>query len=123
MTRYPADAEVLGAVGRRALKDGRLTRAEDIGMHLTTLGKGAGYRLLGDLYVRKEEPLKAMHMYLEAGDATAKLNAAEQALLAGREAEALRILKDTRIQPNQLSRASQLTRRAERQLEQTTPQP
>jgi len=123
MTRYPADAEVLGAVGRRALKDGRLTRAEDIGMHLTTLGQGAGYQLLGDLYVRKKEPLKAMHMYLEAGDATAKLNAAEQALLAGREAEALRILKDTRIQPNQVSRASKLTRRAERQLEQTTPQP
>ncbi len=122
MTRYPTDPEVLTAVARRAMKDNRLTRAEDIGMHLMTLGQSAGYRLLGDLYVRQKEPLKAMHMYLEAGDANAKLNAAEQAMKAGREAEALRILKDTRIQSHQLSRASQLKKQAERQLKQKLPQ-
>jgi hypothetical protein len=116
LNEYREDPEILLVVGQMAISNGMLTKAEDLAMRLTTLGAKTGYRLLGQVYARRKKHVYAYHMYLEAGDAHSMIDAADQAIKAGRVEDALVVIQTTRIPVQLLGRASKIQKRAEKAL-------
>ena len=107
-------------LGQIAVNNGSLTKAEDLALHLTTLGVKKGYRLLGQVYSRRKKHVYAYHMYLEAGDVHSMMDAADQAVWAGRPSDALTVIQSARVPAQYIGRASQIQRRAEKAIREGT---
>jgi hypothetical protein len=116
LNEYSEDPEILQVVGQMAVNNGKLTNAEDLAMRLTTLGVKNGYRLLGQVYALRKKHVYAYHMYLEAGDAHSMIDAAEQAMSAGRVEDAMTVIQSIQIPVRLLGRASKIRKRAAKAL-------
>ena len=112
LKRYPEAPEVLLAVAELALQANNIEAADRLGVRLIAAGSLAGYRVLGRVYRVRKQPYEAWHMYLEAGDPTSLIEAADAAVDAGRPAEAIVILDGARVHPRHFTRMKAIRERA-----------
>ena len=123
LSAYPESNSILAIAGRRYLASGRLSKADDVATRLVLLEDPVGYKLMGTIFLRKDKPLRAYHMFIAAEDAPSRIRAAEIALKAGLPKRALVAIDKVRAEPQYLKQIQVLRKQALSELQSQTSRP
>jgi hypothetical protein len=109
--RFNNDPELLEGLAPMVRDRGDLTELDEIATQLLASNRTSGFRWVGYVAQMRGQSLEAYHMYLAAGDATSRMDAAEVALNAGWDDRARDALKDLKTTGSGLTRYVGLRRR------------
>ena len=108
LKKYPESVKLLYTVGQTYLKTGRLTPADSVATRLILQEAPEGYRLMGDVFLKRNKPLRAHHMFIAAGDVESHIKAVRIAVNAGFPRRALATLDRIGASPKHLKEMREL---------------